>query len=551
MNEPPRKRRKTASPNASEAASSPLKKPLRRPSFASPTKASLARFNPNLLQTGREALIQRGKQARAFIFGGSAEQTAGTGNTQNEADPTIAAAGRGSSLEEERRATVSEVARRNTRESTSVSQEEEEPELPQTSPQALEQDTPRRGMLFSSPSKRPPRKATGVHSSLKARPGVSSETRIQPVNGADARGEGTETGAAKKKEPPDPELESKKREKEKLLRELADLQNDVEQCVDKVKWLHSRSPSQELDPGDRDDLISFINKMTNSEALERDKTEPTISNLLCSFLPYAAQAIHQPQNRDDAEDIVPSHHPIDLDDPLPYLQMFTSLQFTPRMSLPDLEGLDNESRNSYQRLSIDIIGPQKLLTGSVEATIDTMSHRIVNLDVPRLSAWAEKELGTFMREKAKQKNLSCACWAMDSYWDLTKKRAEYWRKCETAFAHLIPGRRNVGNENSNQAMDGDASKNMTRKDLLRHLGRDVLVLEDKHVLLKISWRIQFDWTGEAESIVQVEPAYPRVWAEADTSRSLNTIPQTFQSLVEAHGVFAATKIMVALLFAKE
>lgn len=44
----------------------------------------------------------------------------------------------------------------------------------------------------------------------------------------------------------------------------------------------------------------------------------------------------------------------------------------------------------------------------------------------------------------------------------------------------------------------------------RHLGRDTLVLQDAHVVLKLSWRIGFDWTGEAESNVAVEPAFPRV-----------------------------------------
>lgn len=49
MDEPPRKRRKTSSPI--RAPTSPLRKPPRRPSFASPTKASLARSYPTLLPT--------------------------------------------------------------------------------------------------------------------------------------------------------------------------------------------------------------------------------------------------------------------------------------------------------------------------------------------------------------------------------------------------------------------------------------------------------------------------------------------------------------------
>lgn len=115
-----------------------------------------------------------------------------------------------------------------------------------------------------------------------------------------------------------------------------------------------------------------------------------------------------------------------------------------------------------------------------------------------------------MREKARQNDLSCVCWAMESYWELARKRADYWRKCEMAFSHLIRGRANVDEDSVRDIRGAGASKSMTRKDLLRLLGRDTLVLEDKHVLLKVSWRIRFDWSGEAESNVNVEPAYPRV-----------------------------------------
>jgi hypothetical protein len=86
MDEPARKRRKTSSP--AEQPSSPLKRPPRRPSFASPTKASLARNYPNLLPTrptaaaspsrpsSRGDLLSRGKQARAFVLGETDTQEA-------------------------------------------------------------------------------------------------------------------------------------------------------------------------------------------------------------------------------------------------------------------------------------------------------------------------------------------------------------------------------------------------------------------------------------------------------------------------------------------
>lgn len=72
MDEPPRKRRKTSSPV--RPPSSPLRKPPRRPSFASPTKASLARNYPNLLPTRttpRQDTHARGQQALELSIDGA------------------------------------------------------------------------------------------------------------------------------------------------------------------------------------------------------------------------------------------------------------------------------------------------------------------------------------------------------------------------------------------------------------------------------------------------------------------------------------------------
>lgn len=155
-------------------------------------------------------------------------------------------------------------------------------------------------------------------------------------------------------------------------------------------------------------------------------------------------------------------------------------------------------------------GPQKLLTAQLSLTIDATAPEITKLQLIRLTPWAEQELGTFIRSRAAQKDLSNASWAINSYWTLAQKRAQYWHKVETSFPHLLIGRSEKDTENASPQARSKASKPLSRKELNRHLGRDTLVLQDAHVVLKLSWRIGFDWTGEAESNVAVEPAFPRV-----------------------------------------
>lgn len=170
------------------------------------------------------------------------------------------------------------------------------------------------------------------------------------------------------------------------------------------------------------------------------------------------------------------------------------------------------------------------------------------MHVLRLPSWAQRELGVFMRAKAQEQDLGNACWAVESFWDIALKRAQHWHRCEKAFAQLLPG--HTAEDVENVTNTDPKSSTLSRKDLSRHLGRDVLILQDRHVLLKLNWRIVFDWTGEAESNVDVECAVPAVWKEADAGDAFRKVSETFDSLLRTKGAFQATKIIVALLFAQ-
>jgi hypothetical protein len=218
MSEPSPKRRRTHSPDG--RTSSPLRQPPRRPSFASPTKASLSRNYPNLLPSAftsrpsaspkRSAhgdISARGKQARAFGLGDNAQEV------------------------------------------------NEEPDLPNTpSHQALEEsDQPPRGILFSSPSKRPPRvKNTLKQSPLKPKaPAVQSDDVTRTVEDGPVE---EDTQDAVERLPPDPEVERRKQEKARLQREVEKLESQVSKCVDEIGKEQQRGPNEVLKPQERASL---------------------------------------------------------------------------------------------------------------------------------------------------------------------------------------------------------------------------------------------------------------------------------------------------------
>lgn len=345
-------------------------------------------------------------------------------------------------------------------------------------------------------------------------------------------------------EVPDPELEHKKQERARLQREIKELESQVSRCAEEIAKEQQRTPEQSLRSSDRDDLLNFITSISGVEA-EQNQLTP-VSSLLCSFLPFSALSIPRPRPKELARSI-PSHRPVEVANPMPYLEMFTSLKFSTQLGLPSGKVFPSSNR-VHQKHTIEISGPQKLLTAQISILLDALENKIIDLHILRISPWAERELGMYIRKMAEDQDLGNTCWAIDSYWELAKKRAQYWHRCETDFVHLIAG--HAGEDTENGARTTKTKQVMARKDLSRHLGRDTLVLQDKHVLLKLKWRIGFDWTGEAESAVTVEPAFPQVWSEADTAESLKKVPETFASLLRTKGAFEATRIMTALLFAK-
>jgi hypothetical protein len=457
-------------------------------------------------------MLARGEEARAFVMGEKDGQSRSRLEVVANGDRSEASVG---APQPRKPQDVTPRARRTTVQAEPLALgnvSEEEPDLPTTPSRiALEgQDTPRRGALFSSPSKRPPRLKERVKPSpLKTRaPAVQQQQHLseRPLDEPVEPETSVPDPESAEKQTPDPELEQRRQEKKKLLRELHELESQVSRCTREIKKIQKQPATHVLEPSEREDLVAFINEIGKADTKANEELIPAVTSLLCSFLPFSTRFISPPKSKEAQQKPVASHCPLDLDDPLPYLEMFTDFKISTRPDLP-LGKVFPSSNRVHQKHVIDIVGPQKLLATTILIIIDTLTNTIIDLQVLRLPPWADRELGVFMRARAQEKDLGNACWAVGSFWEIAKKRVEFWHKCETSFAHLVPGRTNEDTENQIQATAG---KTITRKDFHRHLGRDVLTLGDQHVLLKIKWNITFDWTGEAESEVRVEPAVPQV-----------------------------------------
>ena len=277
---------------------------------------------------------------------------------------------------------------------------------------------------------------------------------------------------------------------------------------------------------------------------------------------------------------VPSHKPIQLEDPLPYLRAFTPLTVTSIETLVPSSGSDEPL---LPRHAITLSSPHELLKVELHLDVNTSNQAVDSFALTSVSPWAELELGTWARKTATTGDIASVGWACGRYWDVASVRARCWNRCSTVFPNLLGTlqveeavqtadvRRKTGSSakqardgkriedpveedeegnNSERESDGDfpSEPRIPRSSLLQHLGRQSLLFTQSGVSLLISWSIGFDWTGETESHVSATASFPRRWREADERASLGKIGVVFDRLVAERGVFEAVRVVVALFF---
>lgn len=291
-----------------------------------------------------------------------------------------------------------------------------------------------------------------------------------------------------------------------------------------------------------------------------------------SFLPFGnadssqLPSLFAPESQQKDEQPLPtSHHPIPMsaEDELPFLQVFTPLAFTSTISILPRQSISDALLQQHT-ISVSSTTPPGLFSAQISMTVNAATHRVNSLSVPRLDPAAGPELATVVAAttapkstagtgRGRHNNVCVLAWAMGEWVRVATRRARFWRVLESELASKeamaaavamarsrrkkggVDGRkqggRNGGNEDGQQQQNGnddddedDSSDSLgkrsdllSRAELLPHMGRTameigvpVAVGDDtaEAFSLRIQWRIRFDWTGEAESEVELLTGIP-------------------------------------------
>ncbi|KAI2633271.1 hypothetical protein GGS26DRAFT_76079 [Hypomontagnella submonticulosa] len=494
----------------------------------------------------------------------------------------------------------------------------EEPELPptptekgmsdpasvQTSPMGIHNTPtkrPRRSRALaerikSSPLKQPPLRPPEIVTE-SAREESPSRTKFKRLKAQpQSRKRRRKSHPARNVEEPDP-LAEKKELRDSLLAEIAQLQSDLKLATRENNRLHKlqqrrRETLGSAESEDGEGLLDLLRRhvLPPEKEVAPGPTQNWLEAALnpISFLPFSKSntllpsIFAPPKNITEEIEKPPiSHHPVPMtaDEELPYLQVFTPLTFTSSISImPRDEGANSRPLLQKHSISVSSSSPG-LFAATIEMTVNTKTLAIAELKVPRLEPSAVSELGPFIESvirgngtSALTRNISVLTWAMSEWLRVATRRARFWCAVERdlrsseGLANCARrmrkdtrkrlGRPALTTDSDDEELEMQTSKTrFSKADLLSHLGRTNLDLElstlsdpEETPSVRVQWRIEFDWTGEARSKLGILLGVPPKWHGHDTRGSLTSIPGMFDKLIQENkDPMVALRTVVALL----
>jgi hypothetical protein len=407
--------------------------------------------------------------------------------------------------------------------------------------------TPPSGIHSSSPSRRAKRTKAlaGMKSSpLKQKPLRPPSPRKAPVRVSEVRGTATESiNSAPRLQPVDENYE-KRRKRDDLLSEIAQLENDLEVAAATNERLRLARNASDNPPPNADELLDLLRRRVLPRGEDsQDSTTLWLQAALnpINFLPFGRPTASSPNifaknDADDEPEPPISHDPIrmTLEEEEPFLHAFTPLNFKSSVVLLPQE---SETAPLLQRhsMTIESANPSGLFSAGIDMTVNTKSLIITELSVPRLDRAAAFELGPLIERvlvnttvsSALTRNASVLSWAMGEWYRTALRRARFWHLLDKELGSKAAleetvgktrmalkskrGKRSRGDDaRSIHAVDEDGQDGsygiVSRAELLPHMGRTSMDFEIPRIAgdgekteLRIQWRMEFDWAGEVEN----------------------------------------------------
>ena len=332
--------------------------------------------------------------------------------------------------------------------------------------------------------------------------------------------------------PYDPNSKKRKRV-EKLREQIRKLEGDLQVVDEENERLRAAQRSGRS--------LGLINESGTLDTVERhltaggDRAQPRQSELLAkaAFNPTSLFGLTKPgpvvgpgpADQDVIGDIK-SHYPVQMtaETELPYLQLFGpfNVNSTVAIMAPTIDG----TLRQRHLISLASRHAPGFFSAKIEMIVNAINLTILELRIVSLEPAAKAELGDFLQRicsgdcnRSMQRNIGIISWAMGDWLRVAVQRATLWARLareiekKGGLLKLATTARHGGVKGRPQS--GGDEADITRYDLLRFIGLQCYEIEipgedspDDRSTLRLGWKIACDWTGEAESTVDLAVGAP-------------------------------------------
>lgn len=444
----------------------------------------------------------------------------------------------------------------------------------------------------ASPLKQPPARPGNENDSVSPRKGGQP---VQPSRLRQMTALAESTNNIRRLPAFDPNAD-KKKERDGLRAELTKLKKDLEVTTRQNERIRAMQRTGRMVPlEDEKEIMAIIQRYlipgevnpgpTQSHLLMRAALNPM------AIVPFGKPAVSVLPSEEDEVDVsdIKSHHPISMTakEELPFLQLFSP--FSATSTLVVLPRVSDEPLKQIFNVQLRSRHCPGLFAAKIRATVDATSLSILSLDVIALEASAKHELGGFLEKictgdcnRSMQRNVGIVTWAMGEWLRIAERRARLWVQLNEEFGTkdaLVETSANARTRRAKRGKD-DADDDreyetapLQKSELLRYMGQqffDVQIPSDegpKPSSARLSWKIEFDWSGEARSNVAVMTGVPgkceytssysapktttngHPGHDADEKGALGRVPSLFEDLVEGgeQSILAMRKVVALLV----
>lgn len=382
------------------------------------------------------------------------------------------------------------------------------------------------------------------------------------------------------------------KERDRLLREIAALRNEIDTASaenDRIRKM--QQAGRVMQPTNGEEVLNLVRRTllatgtAPGPGLAQQMAQAALNPM--GILPFGRQTLTTNQGEEDLSDIK-SHHPVIMTakEELPFLQLFSPFDIASQVSV--LPALPSQPLRQRRQLTLRSRDVRDLFTARIDLIVNAMSLNVLALRIAALEPCARTELGPFLDmicsgdcNRTMQHNVGILSWAMADWYRVALQRAHFWSQLEQSLAEkgdylssVAQMRAEQPRQDDDETQD-DAYDTCDKTDLFRYLGQqsfDVPVPtaaeEGSESSVRLEWRIDQDWTGEAQSKVALLVGVPgkckcyccceRLWQtkaddfqpgrEADERSVFGQFPKLFADLIEGgQHPRRAVRTIVALL----